>query len=81
MSRLSALTSSEQQRLAQLEAAKQAVQTLRADKIVLEDRLAQAAAELAAKMEAAKSRAEDVRTLQADLRQRDLRFDKYLYSF
>ena len=38
--RVSALNSSEQQKAQLLETAKQAVQTLRADKIVLEDRLA-----------------------------------------
>jgi hypothetical protein len=73
---VSALTSAEQQKTAQLEAARQAVQALRADKIVLEDRLAKAAAELAAgkrAQEAATSLAEDLRTVKEDLKQRDIR--------
>ncbi len=73
---MSALTSAEQQKTAQLEAARQAVQALRADKIVLEDRLAKAAAELAAgkrAQEAATSLAEDLRTVKEDLKQRDIR--------
>ncbi len=80
MSRVSALTSAEQQKTAQLEAARQAVQALRADKIVLEDRLAKAAAELAAgkrAQEAATSLAEDLRTVKEDLKQRDIRCGLY----
>ncbi len=59
-----------------LEATKQALQTLRADKIVLEDRLGKLTADLqTAKRaeEAAASLAEDLRTVKEDLKQRDLR--------
>ncbi len=75
MSRVSALTSAEQQKTAQLEAARQAVQALRADKIVLEDRLAKAAGKRA--QEAATSLAEDLRTVKEDLKQRDIRCGLY----
>jgi hypothetical protein len=74
--RVSALTNSEQQKAAQVEAAKQAVQALRADKIVLEDRLAKLTADLQATKrseEAATSLAEDLRTVKEDLKQRDIR--------
>ena len=73
--RVFALNSSEQQKAQLLETAKQAVQTLRADKIVLEDRLAKLAAERQAakrEEEMAASLAEDLRTVKEDLKQRDL---------
>ena len=73
--RVSALNSSEQQKAQLLETAKQAVQTLRADKIVLEDRLAKLAAERQAakrEEEMAASLAEDLRTVKEDLKQRVL---------
>ena len=73
--RVSALNSLEQQKAQLLETAKQAVQTLRADKIVLEDRLAKLAAERQAakrEEEMAASLAEDLRTVKEDLKQRDL---------
>ena len=82
--RVSALTSAEHQKTTQLEAAKQAVQALRADKIVLEDRLAKAAAEQAASKraeETVKSLTEDLKTVKDDLKQRDIRSHSFYLNF
>ncbi len=49
------------------------MQALRADKIVLEDRLAQALRADKGSQEAATSLAEDLRTVKEDLKQRDIR--------
>jgi hypothetical protein len=65
-----------QQKTTQLETALQAVPALRAEKIFLEDRLAKAAAELAAGkqvVDVVTSLSEDLRTVKEDLKQSDIR--------